>query len=123
LCLPGEEESQPLLEKLKTLGRDKKAEAFQSHLKRLQIELEPREITVGGVVGFGSSSRVKRGTFGNTNVAIKTRILAGNESLHSPSSPFSHGTSSLENEVAILLVVRHPNVVEFFGVVWLLDGW
>ncbi len=52
------------------LEHDASVRLFVDFVKRLQCEIDRRDIVMGDVIGRGSSALVKRGWFGNTEVVV-----------------------------------------------------
>jgi serine/threonine protein kinase len=90
---------------------------FKAHLHKLQCEIDPQRITVGEIIGIGSSATVRRGVFGNANVAIKIPRVGQQQTLES-----SISSGSFPSEVAVLVTALSPCVVQFFGVCRLPEG-
>ncbi|CAL8463015.1 g2549 [Coccomyxa elongata] len=66
--------------------------------------VDPREITLGQLLGEGMFGRTFLGTWRGGDVAVKC-VRVGKES----------EASSFLREVACLAAIRHPNVMQFFG--------
>lgn len=74
-------------------------------MPRFSWEVNPEEIQLGEFVGTGASADVRRGSWHGTDVAVK--CLRGRNKDSMP--------ALFQRELAVLLDLRHPNLVLFMG--------
>jgi hypothetical protein len=84
--------------------------SIQEHL------INPDEIVLEGVFTKGSSRVVRKGTFGSLDVAIKQ------QKIRVPRKPMKKVMKGAQAEAQLLLSMRHPNVVAFYGMVFAPDS-
>jgi serine/threonine protein kinase len=101
-------------------GTEKARGMLESHIYRMQCEIDPGELTLGDMLGCGSSADVRRGKLWGTEVAVK--IPRANTSMSSHRTPTASASAhpptpvEMETEIQILSTVANPCVVRFYGV-------
>jgi serine/threonine protein kinase len=95
---------------------------LESHIYRMQCEIDPGELTLGDMIGCGSSADVRRGKLWGTEVAVKIpranpamRALTA-ASASASAQPPPPSFVEMETEIHILSTVANPCVVRFYGV-------
>ncbi len=104
-------------------GAEKARGMLESHIYRMQCELDPGELALGDMLGCGSSADVRRGKLWGIEVAVKIprantamsshRVLTANASAQLPPPP---PPAEMLTEIQILSTVANPCVVRFYGV-------
>jgi serine/threonine protein kinase len=84
--------------------------SIQEHL------INPDEMVLGGAFTKGSSRVVRKGTFGTFDVAIKL------QKIRAPRTPMNKVMKGAQAEAQLLLSMRHPNVVAFYGMAFAPDS-
>jgi hypothetical protein len=94
----------------KSRSRSRQSSFFEeSIVRKFQCKINASQIEFAEQIGRGSSACVKRGKFGNTDVAIKV--------YNAPYLRDMRRSQEFEKEVAVLLTVFHPNILRFYGIV------